>query len=64
MQSAPLRVTVAPADVREDWCTVCKAYTRLVGSLALLTPAGVSTVGSWAWCEICDDPGDREVTRG
>lgn len=49
-------VTLAPGDVREDWCTVCKAYTRFTGAMLLLTPDGVTTVGYWVWCEICDDP--------
>lgn len=60
----PLGVTVAPSEVREDWCPVCKAYTRITGSLALLTAAGVSTVGTWAWCSVCEDPDDQEVSRG
>ncbi|WP_405893717.1 hypothetical protein OG272_15735 [Streptomyces sp. NBC_00104] len=61
-----LRTTVAPTAVREDWCHVCKAYTRLTVDLLLLTPCGVTTVGTWAWCEICDDPTDQpqEAARG
>lgn len=63
-QPAPL--TVAPGKVRDEWCTACKAYTRITGELLLLTAAGVSTVGTWTWCEICDDPTDQqqEATRG
>ncbi|MFH8577132.1 hypothetical protein [Streptomyces zaomyceticus] len=49
----------------EEWCTGCKAYTRLAGPLLLLAPGGVSTIGTWSWCEICEDPADRqEPARG
>lgn len=47
---------LAAGDVRADWCPVCKAYTVLTGMTLLLTPGGVSTVGTWSWCEVCDDP--------
>lgn len=55
-----LTVTLLPGtDTREDWCTACKAYTRLTGTVLILTPNGVATAGDWAWCEICDDPTDQ-----
>ncbi|MFB7114497.1 hypothetical protein [Streptomyces sp. NPDC056291] len=64
MPQPALAVTVAPGEVLEDWCPACKAYTRITGSLALLTPAGVSTVGTWTWCSVCEDPDDQEASRG
>lgn len=54
-QPAPLEA----GDVRADWCPVCKAYTVLTGVTLLLTAGGVATVGTWTWCEICDDPADQ-----
>ncbi|MFG2404267.1 hypothetical protein ACGFR8_07985 [Streptomyces brevispora] len=65
-RSLPLPVPLVPgADWRVEWCTACKAWSRLTGSIVLLTPDGVSTVGTWAWCEICDDPTDQpEARRG
>ncbi|MGW2074209.1 hypothetical protein ACWCPK_38210 [Streptomyces sp. NPDC001953] len=59
-QPAPVIVTVDPGTPREDWCTACKAYTRLVGAIALLTSDGVSTVGEWEWCEFCDQEATRD----
>jgi hypothetical protein len=46
-----------------EWCTACKAYTRVTGAVLMLTPGGVSTVGTWAWCEVCDDPADQDNRR-
>ncbi|MFJ3249080.1 hypothetical protein [Streptomyces sp. NPDC086782] len=63
-QPAPLTVAVDPGAPRETWCADCKAYTRIAGQVVILTPAGVTTVGAWSWCEICEDPDDQEVTRG
>ncbi|MEZ7005840.1 hypothetical protein [Streptomyces sp. AD55] len=40
--------------VTTEWCPVCKAFTRLTGHTVLLTPAGVTRVGRWSWCETCD----------
>ncbi|MFC8723753.1 hypothetical protein [Streptomyces bacillaris] len=63
-RSLPVPVDLVPAgDWRTEWCTTCKAWTRLAGSMLLLTPDGVSTVGSWNCCEICDDPAGQEARR-
>ncbi|WP_331756206.1 hypothetical protein OHA04_45710 (plasmid) [Streptomyces sp. NBC_01590] len=60
-----LPVPLAAGDVHADWCPVCKAYTVLTGTTLLLTSGGVSTVGTWQWCEVCDDPTDQqEPARG
>ncbi|MCY0957731.1 hypothetical protein [Streptomyces sp. H27-H5] len=61
-----LVLTVAVGTPTEEWCTACKAYTRLAGDLLILAPGGVSRIGTWTWCEICEDPRDRreERTRG
>ncbi|MFJ6565505.1 hypothetical protein ACIQMV_37825 [Streptomyces sp. NPDC091412] len=64
MPQPALTVTVAPGTPREDWCKVCKAYTRLVGHVVVLTAEGVCPAGDWAWCSVCSEPDDREVTRG
>jgi hypothetical protein len=65
-RSLPLPVLLTPgADWRTEWCTTCKAWTRVTGSTLLLTADGVVTVGTWALCEICDDPTDQqEPARG
>jgi len=60
VQPRPGPPVLAPGDVRADWCPACKAWTRAVGAVLLLTPDGVATVGTWAWCEICDDPTDQQ----
>ncbi|WTW95406.1 hypothetical protein OG216_19380 [Streptomycetaceae bacterium NBC_01309] len=63
----PQPVSVVTGDGREDWCAACKAYTRHTGDVLMLSPEGVSTVGAWSWCEICDDPADQppeEARRG
>ena len=49
--------------LRAGWCTTCKAFTHISTDLLLLTPGGVSTVGTWSWCEICDDPDDPLPAR-
>lgn len=64
-RSLPLPAPIVPgADWRTEWCTTCKAWTRLTGSVVMLTPYGLATAGTWAWCEICDDPADQEVRHG
>lgn len=54
---APVRVGLALhcGTVRTGWCTTCKAWTQLTADLLLLAPDGVSHLGTWTWCEICDD---------
>ncbi|MER6367424.1 hypothetical protein [Streptomyces mirabilis] len=59
----PLTVHVTPGPAREDWCPTCKANTRLTGDVLMLTPDGVSVVGTWTACEICDDPDGQEDNR-
>lgn len=60
VRSIPLTIHLAPAaDWRTEWCTTCKAWSRLTGSL-LLTTDGVAMVGAWSWCEFCEDPADGE----
>ncbi|WP_284576801.1 hypothetical protein [Streptomyces sp. 2P-4] len=50
------------------WCPTCKAETLITTDLLLLAPEGVSAVGTWSWCEICDDPSSplppRRIDRG
>jgi hypothetical protein len=58
-----LTVYVMAGEPRPDWCQVCKAYTRFTGDVLLLTPAGVSLVGAYAGCEICDEP-EEGAPRG
>ncbi|MGW2951517.1 hypothetical protein [Streptomyces eurythermus] len=60
----PLTVHVDLGPAREDWCITCKAYTRVTGDILMLSPAGVSVVGAWTTCEICDDLDDQETDRG
>lgn len=55
-----LTVHVEPGSPRPDWCHVCKAETRFTGDVLLLTPDGVAVVGSYAGCEICDEPEEAE----
>ncbi|WP_413808129.1 hypothetical protein [Streptomyces sp. OE57] len=55
-----ITVYVLPGTPRPDWCHVCKAYTRVTGDVLLLTPAGVSVIGAYAGCEICDEPEEGE----
>lgn len=59
----PLAVHVTPGPARETWCVACKAYTGITGDVLLLSPDGVSVVGTWSACEICDDPDDPEANR-
>lgn len=54
-----LRLTTAPGTPTEEWCATCKAYSRLSGALLLLAPGGVSTIGTYSWCDICEDPADQ-----
>lgn len=58
-----LTVYVEAGPPRPDWCHLCKAYTRFTGDLLLLTPAGVSVIGAYAGCEICDEPEELEARR-
>ncbi|WP_433341713.1 hypothetical protein [Streptomyces sp. CA-253872] len=59
-----LVVTVTPGTPAPDWCPDCKAYTRLAGSLVALGPTGVTEVGAYTWCEVCDDPDmPKETSR-
>lgn len=60
----PLTVHVIPGPAHEDWCPTCKANTRLTGDILMLTPDGVSVVGTWTACEICDDPDELPRERG
>lgn len=57
-----------PGTPRVGWCTACKAWTRLTADLSLLTPDGISMLGSRTWCEICDDTDNplppRRIDRG
>ncbi|MEV5930932.1 hypothetical protein ACPCSG_23580 [Streptomyces cellulosae] len=52
-----------PGSAKEQWCDACRAWTRLAGDILMLTPDGVSVVGTWTACEICDDPSE-EAGRG
>ncbi|MBT2490636.1 hypothetical protein J7E96_19375 [Streptomyces sp. ISL-96] len=61
---AVLSITITSSTPTETWCTACKAYTRLTGTLLALTPDGVSTLGPWTWCDICDDPTDPTGPNG
>ena len=49
-------LTVTLGTSATEWCTACKAWTRVSGDLLLLDPRGVSVVGRYSVCEICDDP--------
>ncbi|WP_381792972.1 hypothetical protein [Streptomyces niveus] len=64
----PGGLVLHPGTLRSGWCTVCKAWTHITADLLLLSPTGLSTVGSFAWCEICDDPDSplplRRIDRG
>jgi hypothetical protein len=60
----PLTVHVDPGPAREDWCPTCKAWTRLTGDILMLTAGGVSVVGTWTACEICDEHDDQGDDRG
>lgn len=66
--AAPGDLVLYPGSLRSGWCTVCKAWTRITADLLLLSPAGLSTVGTLTWCEICDDPDSplppRRIDRG
>ena len=64
--SAPytdLALTLTAGTPTEGWCLTCKADTRLAGDLLLLAPGGVSVVGTWTWCEFCEDPTDQRQRR-
>lgn len=65
---ATVDVILHPGTLRSAWCPACKADTRITADLVLLAPEGLSTVGTLAWCEICEDPGSplppRRITDG
>ncbi|MFJ3100375.1 hypothetical protein [Streptomyces sp. NPDC086835] len=65
---AVLPLTITSTTPTEEWCTTCKAYTRLTGELLALTTYGVTALGPWTYCDICDDdpttPNDRRPNRG
>lgn len=52
----PAGLALHPGTLHTGWCTTCKAWTHITTDLLLLAPGGVSVLGRWAWCEICDDP--------
>lgn len=56
-------VTLHVGNIRSGWCPTCKAWTLLVGDMLHLTSDGVSVLGTWSGCEICDDPNDPEASR-
>ncbi|MFD4315000.1 hypothetical protein [Streptomyces sp. NPDC058548] len=68
VQPAPAGLVLHPGSLRSGWCQVCKAWTHITADLVLIAPDGVTTAGTWAWCEICDDPDHplpaRRITRG
>lgn len=61
--AAPSAPALTPGPAREEWCAVCKAYTRAVGRLYHLSSGGVALVGAYAFCEICDDPAYQEQEK-
>ncbi|MGW6391210.1 hypothetical protein ACWFR1_12075 [Streptomyces sp. NPDC055103] len=66
--SAPTGVALHPGSLRTGWCANCRAWTRISADLLLLTLGGVTTAGTWAWCEVHDDPDSplpaRRIDRG
>lgn len=56
-------VALHPGTLHTDWCPTCKAWTHITSDLLLLTADGVTTVGTWAGCEICEDPDVPLPTR-
>lgn len=66
--AAPLAAILHPGTLTAAWCPVCKAWTHITAELLLLTPDGVTPCGTWASCEICDDPDSplppRRIGRG
>ncbi|MEV6565874.1 hypothetical protein [Streptomyces kronopolitis] len=59
----PAGLSLHAGTLRSGWCTKCKAWTYISTDLVLLTSSGVSTLGTWEWCEICDDPDDPLPAR-
>ncbi|WP_433856663.1 hypothetical protein [Streptomyces kronopolitis] len=59
----PTDLSLHAGRLRTAWCDVCKAWTHLTADLLLLAPEGVSTIGVWSWCEVCDDPDDPLPAR-
>lgn len=60
----PDTVHAVPGTATTEWCTRCKAWTRLSGDVLLLTPTGVARAGRYTWCEVCDDPDTRKPAHG
>lgn len=54
--TAPTMHFIQPGALRSGWCTDCKAATRWSADLLLVTPDGVTTVGTFSWCEVHEDP--------
>ncbi|RPK58200.1 hypothetical protein EES44_24345 [Streptomyces sp. ADI96-15] len=67
-QTASTDVALHPGTLRSGWCPECKAWTLITADLLLLSPDGLSTVGTGSWCEICDDADSplpaRRIDRG
>lgn len=65
---APYGLALHPGTPRTGWCTTCRAWTHISVDLLLFAPDGLSTVGTWAWCEVCEDPDSplpvRRIDRG
>ncbi|MFD9903912.1 hypothetical protein [Streptomyces sp. NPDC059063] len=59
----PVTATVHIGNLRADWCLTCKAWTKAMGDALLLSEDGVTILGTWMVCEICDDPTSREAPR-
>ncbi|WP_030672438.1 hypothetical protein [Streptomyces sp. NRRL B-1347] len=55
--------TVQIGGVRAEWCATCKAWTKTTGDAQLLTPDGVTALGTWGVCQICEDPEVRQEGR-
>jgi hypothetical protein len=53
-EPAVISAVTALGSICYAWCPHCKAFTLATGPVYLLTPHGVSAVGSWAACEVCE----------
>lgn len=58
-----LSVTVATSEPRPKWCDDCKANSAIAVDVFALFPTGLTFLGTFAFCEICDDPADQEDTN-
>ncbi|MFJ5037953.1 hypothetical protein [Streptomyces parvulus] len=56
-------ITTATSEPREKWCPACKAYTAVAFDVHALFPTGLTWLGTFTVCELCDDPSDQEDTR-